>query len=190
MIKVVFLDKDGTLIENIPYNVDPEKIKFCPGVPEGLKSLGESGYQFVIVSNQSGVARGYFSEQALLPVIERIQEMMDLAGTPLLDFTFCPHHPEGRVKEYSIDCPCRKPKPGMLLEAAQRYEIDLQNSWLIGDILDDVEAGKRAGCSTVLIDNGNETVWQMGSCRQPDFIALDFSQAANYILERDREKFI
>src|SRR5262249_17961086 len=153
---------DGTLIEDVPYNVDPEKIRLAPGAVEGLASLHESGYPLVIVSNQSGVARGLFPESALLKVERALRRMLAEFGVPLAGFYSCPHHPEGTVASHAIACRCRKPAPGLLRRAADELGIDLAQSWMVGDILDDIEAGRRAGCRTVLIDNGNETEWRRG----------------------------
>ncbi|MDB5192625.1 MAG: hydrolase, HAD-superfamily, subfamily [Segetibacter sp.] len=181
--KVVFIDKDGTLIPDIPYNIDPGKISLSEGVLQGLQLLKERGYKFVMVSNQSGVARGYFTLDALKAVQEKIETLVSTAGIHFEQFYFCPHHPEGTVEEYAIECSCRKPMPGMLLQAAEELNIDVTSSWMIGDILNDVEAGKSAGCKTILIDNGNETEWQVDDKRSPDFIVKTFLEAANCISE-------
>lgn len=182
---IVFLDKDGTLIEDIPFNVDPERIVLKPGAAQGLRHLYEAGFRFIVVSNQSGVARGYFQEKDLIPVEERLRELIALAaGVPLDGFYYCPHHPEGTVHPYAVSCICRKPQPGLLLRAAREKGIDLETAWMVGDILHDVEAGKRAGCRAVLIDNGSETEWRPGPFRDPDFIAPDLQAAADWILSQ------
>jgi D-glycero-D-manno-heptose 1,7-bisphosphate phosphatase len=181
--KAVFLDKDGTLIENVPYNVNPNRIRFFPDAFAALRSLHRAGYLLVVVSNQAGVARGYFEEKDLVQVEEHIRaQFRGRAGVPLAGFYTCPHHPGGSVPHYSIECSCRKPKPGMLLKAAEDLDIDLQHSWMVGDILHDIEAGNRSDCSTVLIDNGNETEWVLSAERQPDFIVTNLSEAAQAIL--------
>lgn len=177
----VFLDKDGTLIEDVPYNVAPDKIRLTNGAAEGLKRLQKAGYRLVVVTNQSGVARGYFPEQALQAVEERLRELLRAHGVVLEGFYYCPHHPQGKVPRYTRDCQCRKPKPGLLLEAANASGTDLSRSWLIGDILHDIEAGRRAGCRTVLLDNGNETEWQLHARRMPHHIVSDLQQAARLI---------
>src|SRR5438874_4893062 len=142
----VFIDKDGTLIEDVPYNVDPALVELAPGAAEGLVLLAEAGYALVIVSNQSGVARGMFAEEALVAIEDRVRELLGEIGVPLAGFYYCPHHPQGQVARYAIACSCRKPEPGMLLQAARDLQLDLDRSWLVGDILDDVAAGRRAGC--------------------------------------------
>jgi D-glycero-D-manno-heptose 1,7-bisphosphate phosphatase len=177
----VFLDKDGTLIEDVPYCVDPHKLRLLPGALEGLGRLQTAGYQLLVVSNQSGVAHGYFAEAALAAVEARLRALLGAAGIELAGFYYCPHHPAGRVKQYALDCDCRKPAPGLLLRAARELELELARSWMIGDILHDVEAGHRAGCRAVLIDNGNETEWELTALRAPEVIVADLSQAAAVI---------
>jgi D,D-heptose 1,7-bisphosphate phosphatase len=185
--RAIFLDKDGTLIVDVPYNVDPEKIRLTPGAIEGLQALQRAGYLLIVISNQSGIARGYFPETALVAVEERLHELLAEHGILLAGIYYCPHHPEGVVKEYAIVCSCRKPAPGLLLQAACDLNIDLGLSWFIGDILDDVEAGHRAGCKTVLIDNGNETEWQLSAERSPDYTCTDLAQAG-YMITGTRSK--
>jgi D,D-heptose 1,7-bisphosphate phosphatase len=177
----IFLDKDGTLIEDVPYNVDPGLIRLAAGADEGLARLRACGFRLIVISNQSGVARGYFGEEAIGAVRERIHELLDQVGVGLDGFYYCPHHPDGIVPEYSVACDCRKPQPGMILAAAREHAIDLGRSWFIGDILDDVEAGRRAGCWTALIDNGNETEWERSPLRWPDIMARDLAEVARLI---------
>lgn len=179
MHSAVFLDKDGTLIEDIPYNVDPDRLQLCPGVVEGLRSLHQAGFKLIVISNQSGVARGLFPESALVGVERRLRELIQV---PLTGFYYCPHHPQGTIPAYSIACTCRKPQPGMLLQAAGDHDIDLAKSWFVGDTLHDVEAGRRSGCRTLLLDNGNETEWQLTPQRLPHHIVNNFFQAAQIIL--------
>jgi D-glycero-D-manno-heptose 1,7-bisphosphate phosphatase len=184
-MKAVFLDKDGTLIHNVPYNVDPDKIQLCDGAIEGLRSLHLANYKLFIITNQSGVARGYFLETALAAVEQRLRDLLASAGVPLAGFYYCPHHPKGTIAPYAIDCNCRKPQPGLLHQASRDFNIDLSQSWFIGDILHDVEAGRAAGCRTILIDNGNETEWQLSPQRLPHHLAADLQQAARVILAVD-----
>lgn len=178
MNQAVFLDKDGTLIEDVPYNVNPDRIRLCAGAIEALRSLHHAGYKLIVISNQSGVARGYFPEAALVNVERRLRNLLDV---PLSGFYYCPHHPDGTVVEFAIECDCRKPKAGMLLQAAKDHEIDLARSWFIGDILNDVEAGRTARCRTILIDNGNETEWILRRSRLPDHVVADLAEAARIV---------
>ncbi len=178
----VFLDKDGTLLENVPYNAEPARMRLAAGAAEGIRLLDRAGFRLFVVSNQSGVARGHFREEQLMRVEERLRALMRGAGARLDGFYYCPHHPQGTVAEYSTTCTCRKPEPGMIFDAARDHRIDLGRSWFIGDILDDVEAGNRAGCRTILIDNGHETEWLMSPERTPDHVAADLLEAARIVL--------
>jgi D,D-heptose 1,7-bisphosphate phosphatase len=177
----VFLDKDGTLIEDVPYSVDPDRVQLCQGASEGLRSLHAAGYRLIVISNQSGVARGFFPEVGLVAIEQTLRQLLAAVDVPLTGFYYCPHHPDGLIAAYAIDCTCRKPQPGLLLQAAAEHAIDLERSWFIGDILHDVEAGRRAGCRTVLIDNGNETEWLLSPQRLPHHVVSDLSAAARVI---------
>lgn len=179
MMSAIFLDKDGTLVEDVPYNVEPDRMRLAPGVSEGLWRLHTAGYPLIVISNQSGIARGNFPEAALGPMWDRLRY---LCGTPFAGIYYCPHHPGGAVSRYALHCTCRKPAPGMLRRAAREHRIDLSRSWFIGDILDDVEAGRRAGCRTILLENGNETEWRMTPGRRPHFRAPDLASAARQII--------
>jgi D,D-heptose 1,7-bisphosphate phosphatase len=180
--RAVFLDKDGTLVEDVPYNVDPDRMVLIPGAGEALRRLRDTDYKLIVVSNQSGVARGMFAESALLAVERRLRAMLAEYGVALSGFYYCPHHPDGATPEYAIQCDCRKPAPGLILRAAEEHGIELADSWMIGDILNDVEAGRRAGCRTILVDNGNETEWELSRERLPDCVVSDLRHAADCIL--------
>ena len=187
--RAVFLDKDGTLIVDVPYNVDPARIILAPGAATGLPRLAAAGYRFVVITNQSGVARGRFEVEALGPVEDRVRVMLAEHGVELAGFWFCPHHPAGTVPAYAVICDCRKPAPGMILDAARTLGIDLARSWFVGDILNDVEAGHRAGCRTVLIDRSGETK-HGGPNRTPDFAVANLEAAALVILAADAESLV
>lgn len=178
----VFLDKDGTVIVNVPYNVEPVRIELMPGI-ESLAALQRAGYRFVMISNQSGVAHGYFSEEALHDVWDRVGQLLKECGVDIDAFYYCPHHPEGQVDQYRVECECRKPKPGLIQRAAGELNIDLSRSWFLGDILDDVEAGNRAGCRTILVDVGSETKWHITADRLPDHHVTSISAAVDCILQ-------
>ncbi|WAL61742.1 D-glycero-alpha-D-manno-heptose-1,7-bisphosphate 7-phosphatase [Thermocoleostomius sinensis] len=182
----VFLDKDGTLIENVPYNVDITRIRLCSGVLAGLSLLSKANYPLFVISNQSGIARGYFSEADLIAVEDCLQSQLAPSEVALNGFYYCPHLPDGCISAYAIECDCRKPRPGLLQQAARDHAIDLSCSWFVGDILHDVEAGRAAGCRTILIDNGNETEWHLSPARLPHHIVADFAEAAQIILTIDR----
>lgn len=178
----VFIDKDGTLIEDVPYNVRPERIRLMPGAGAALRALNDAGYALFVVSNQPGVALGYFEEAALEAVNAELRRQLADSGVSLAGFYYCPHHPVGQVDAYRQHCVCRKPGPGLLRRAASEHDIDLAASWLIGDILDDIEAGRRAGCRTLLLANGHETEWRRGPGRRPHYLVQDLNEAAACIL--------
>ena len=180
--KAVFLDKDGPLIEDVPYNVNPDRIRLAEGAYKSLRLLQDRGYQLFVVTNQSGVARGFFEEQNLQQVRNKIIELLASAGIFLTDFYYCPHHPHGKVSKYAVDCFCRKPQPGMLYRAALEHDVNLAESWMVGDILYDIEAGNQAGCRTVLIDNGHETEWEVTPRREPEFTVGNLESAARVIV--------
>ncbi|HEX5444846.1 MAG TPA: HAD family hydrolase, partial [Pirellulales bacterium] len=177
----IFLDKDGTLIDDVPYNVNPDQMRLAPKAGIALRRLARD-YRLFVVSNQAGVAHGFFGEDALPAVEQRLRQLLAGEGIALDGFYYCPHHPSGADRRYRCRCACRKPQPGMLLQAAREHLLDLGQSWMIGDILDDIEAGRRAGCRTVLIDNGGETEWQISDLRQPEFVVADLGLAADRIL--------
>jgi D-glycero-D-manno-heptose 1,7-bisphosphate phosphatase len=182
MRRAIFLDKDGTLVENVPYNVDPARIRLAPRAGEALRLWHQLGYALVVVTNQSGIALGYFEQSALAGVEAKLRELLAAERVPLAGFYHCPHHEQGVVATYAHPCDCRKPQPGMLRCAASELNLDLRQSWMIGDILHDVEAGHRAGCRAVLVDNGGETEWNRDDpLRQPDFIAPDLLMAALHV---------
>jgi len=137
-----FLDRDGTLIEDVGYLGDPERVRLLPGVAEGLRALRAAGYALVVVSNQSGVARGAFGELDVIRVMARMERAL---GLRLDGLYWCPHHPEGVVPRYARDCACRKPAPGMLIRAAQDLGLDLGRSLVVGDAARDLEAGAALG---------------------------------------------
>ena len=172
--RAVFIDKDGTLVENVPYNVDPARVRLTPGAAPAVSAFAARGFRVIVVSNQPGIAFGKFTRHELARVEKRLKALL-----PGLDaFYYCPHAPDD-------GCGCRKPAAGLLERAAREQRIELAASWMIGDILDDVEAGRRAGCRTLLLDNGNETEWNVTPERVPDHLAHDLAEAAGLILERE-----
>jgi histidinol-phosphate phosphatase family protein len=178
--RAVFMDKDGTLIHDVPYNVDPTLIRWMPGAEEALRMLSEAGYDIVVVSNQSGVARGYFEERALIEVEQTLRRMVLEAGAELKGFFYCPH-------DEDVSCDCRKPMPGLILRAAREYELDTTGSWLVGDILSDVEAGNRAGCRSILV--GDEPVpVDCAEDQRPFARCQDLLGAVDIILKNEEQQ--
>ncbi|HTN67102.1 MAG TPA: HAD-IIIA family hydrolase [Burkholderiaceae bacterium] len=178
----VLLDKDGTLLENLPYNVDPQHMRLAPGAAAGLRQLATTGRRLVVISNQPGVAFGYFPETALGAVRDRLAQLFEQQGASLAGFFYCPHHPAGTLPRYAHACTCRKPHSGLLKRAARQFGFCLRHSWMVGDILDDIEAGRRVFCRTILVDCGNETEWRRTPRRIPDYIVGDLRMAARLIV--------
>jgi len=149
----VFLDRDGTLIDDVHYLSRIDQVQMLPGAAEALARLNTAGVLVVVVTNQAGVARGYFPEDRISEVHQHLNEVLAKFGASVDAYYYCPHHPDG-VGDYRQSCDCRKPKPGMLLTAAHDLDIDLTRSWMIGDKLSDIEAGAAAGCRTILVRTG------------------------------------
>ena len=149
--KAVFIDRDNTLIEDPGYLADPSAVKLLPGVELAIRSLHQSGFKIVIVTNQSGIARGLLTEETLEAIHGELRRKLGEKGVHLDGIYYCPFHPEGSVEQYTTESDMRKPRPGMLLKAAEDMDIDLAASWMIGDGARDVEAGQRAGCRTVRV---------------------------------------
>lgn len=181
MIPAVFLDKDGTLVEDEPLNVDTSRLRFYPDVFAALRLLQRAGFALVIVTNQGGVAHGRFSETDVREMRSYLERRLQEAGISLRGFYYCPHAPDGIIESYAINCLCRKPQPGLLMQACGELRIDMSQSWMVGDILHDVEAGRWAGCRTILLNNGHETEWLLTEIRWPDYIAETLLEAAQLI---------
>jgi D-glycero-D-manno-heptose 1,7-bisphosphate phosphatase len=157
----VFLDRDGVINEPVkdersgkyesPYS--PEDVTLAEGAAAAIKELHEAGFLLIAVSNQPAAAKGTATLEQLRAVHERVVELLNDEDAPLDDWRYCFHHPEGVVPELTADCGCRKPEPGMILEGAEQNGADLETSWIVGDSEVDIEAGKRAGVRTVLVEN-------------------------------------
>jgi D-glycero-D-manno-heptose 1,7-bisphosphate phosphatase len=176
----VFLDRDGTLIHARHYPSRPGDLVLYDGIVAELATLKRGGFKLVLVTNQGGLAYGYFTASDLTRMHDHLQTQLAAAGADFDAIFHCPHHPRGRIPELAIDCDCRKPKPGMLLSAAHELDLDLNRSWMVGDILDDVEAGNRAGCRTILVDLGTEAP-PGAPARTPSFVARDSVHALRII---------
>ncbi|MBP7669519.1 MAG: HAD family hydrolase [Candidatus Eisenbacteria bacterium] len=145
----IFIDRDGTLLEPVEYLGDPDGVKLVPGTGEAMRSARSAGFALVVVSNQSGIARGFYGPADVTRVHERVAELLAIEGALIDRFFFCPHHPD-----FTGPCRCRKPEPGLLLQAAHCLNLDLGRSFLVGDTIEDLQAGARAGCRTILVHTG------------------------------------
>lgn len=183
--KVVFLDKDGTLVEDLPYNVDPRRVRFAPGARDAVRLLAAGGFRLVVCTNQSGVARGYFDEAALHRLGGHLEREVAALGGELAGFLFCPHLPEG-VNEYAVECDCRKPAPGLIRRAAAELGVDPRRSWFVGDTWMDVVAGRAAGCRTIVVGPEHRDIARWPRARRPDHAVPDLLAAARIVLAADR----
>jgi len=186
----VFLDRDGTLIEEIGYPTRPQQIRILGGVARGLARLAEAGFKRIVVTNQSGIARGLMTEDDLDRFHEALDEQLDLLGAAVDAYYACPHHPdrsEAARPDLAIECDCRKPKPGLILQAAEDLDIDLGASWTIGDTWRDVQAGQAAGLRTIKLPAppGHDAP-RPADVPPPTAEAEDFEDAVGIILG-DRE---
>jgi len=180
--KAVFLDRDGTIIVHEPYLSSPDQLKLLPNAAEGIRLFREQGYLTIIVTNQSGIARGFFDEERLVLIHKKLMRMLEEAGITIDDIYYCPHHTEGVIEQYALDCDCRKPKPKMLLDAARQHRIDLTQSIMIGDSDVDVLAGKNAGCTSVLIRNNLTDSTNTTSITKMDYVVKDLLEAARLFI--------
>lgn len=154
--KAIFIDRDGTINKHIGFLRKTSEFELLPGVADAIKKINSSGYLAIVITNQPVIARGEVTTQELQTIHNKMETLLGEHGAYLDEIYYCPHHPdkgfEGEVPELKIECECRKPKPGLILEAAEDFNIDLSRSWMIGDGSNDVGAGKNAGCKAVLID--------------------------------------
>lgn len=184
MNRACFLDRDGVLIKDMHYIKDPDDVELMPGVADALKKLHDNGFLCVVVSNQSGVARGYFSEESVDVVNARICELLAERGEKLDASYYCPHYPDGDVDEYSFDCDCRKPGPGMFLKAAEEHSINLGESFMIGDKVSDIEAARKAGCKEAVMVKTGKGEEQFRRYKPENVhLAAGISEAVDYLLD-------
>jgi D-glycero-D-manno-heptose 1,7-bisphosphate phosphatase len=191
-IPAVFLDRDGVLIEDVDLLTVPTQIHILKGVPKALLNLKKSGFKFIIISNQPVVARGMINEEEVNKLQKEINRQLIEAGAPVIDaFYFCPHHPKAALPEYRINCECRKPKPGLIFNAARDHDINLSLSFMIGDRITDIIAGFRAGCRTIQVQTGKHLAPPINTSEpiditiKPDHISPDLPAAAHWILEAE-----
>ena len=179
--KAIFLDRDDTLIEDPGYINHPDQVKLLDGAAEALIELKVMGYQLVIVSNQSAVARGIITEKVLAQIHDRLKELLAESGAYLDQIYYCPYHTDGSIAKYRKESDCRKPNPGMLLKAADEMDIDLTQSWIIGDSSRDIKAGLQAGCKTILINRSSDYKQLQPDEPKPDYRAVNIKEATNII---------
>jgi D-glycero-D-manno-heptose 1,7-bisphosphate phosphatase len=188
--RAVFLDRDGVLVHDDGFLLREEQIRLMESVAPALRSLKAAGMMLAVVSNQATVARGLVSEREVERLNESIADRIQQDGGPRPDASyFCPHHPDADVEEYRVICSCRKPRPGMILRAAEEHEIDPRRSFLVGDRMSDIAAGAAAGCRTVLVTCGRHDAPPIvavdpPSESQPDHVCADLPSACRWILSQ------
>ncbi|MGQ9778663.1 MAG: D-glycero-alpha-D-manno-heptose-1,7-bisphosphate 7-phosphatase [Bacillota bacterium] len=184
----VFLDRDGTISEEIGYIRDPAQYRLLPGAAAAIRRLNERGIPVILVTNQSGPARGFYGEETVLAVLDEMRRQLAKEGAHLDGVYYCPHLPGGIVPAYAVECDCRKPRPGMLLRAAEEHGLDLARSFMVGDKVSDVEVARRVGCRSILVLTGyGRSLWADRSLWHnlaPDLVAQDLTEAVEWILGR------
>jgi len=186
----VFLDRDGTLIEFKNYLRSLEETKLLPHAAEGLRILRDAGYLLVVITNQSGVARGYFTEEFVKETNNKIAELFVEQGVSIDAFYYCPHHPDYGIEPYRQDCACRKPKTGMIRKAVSDFCIDLSESWVIGDNVPDIRMAINANIKSALVKTGYGEEILLNypkDLKAPDIVANDIYHAAKLIAARNGE---
>lgn len=188
--RAIIMDRDGTLCEEVGYVNHVDRVRLLPRSAEAVKRANDAGFQTVVVTNQAGIARGYFEESLVDEVHDRVRELLAQEGARLDGIYYCPHHPDVGAPPYRKVCECRKPQPGMLRRARDEMGIDLPSSYMVGDSIKDLEAGHRAGTTNVLVLTGygkgelehKSSQWPV----RPDHVADDLLGAVTWILDRER----
>ena len=188
MIRAVFLDRDGVITQEPPYYAhELSQLKLIPRVPEAIRLLNENGFVVIVVSNHAGIARGYYPEEDAISFSRAVEDNLAKENARIDAMYYCPHHPEAKVEKYRVDCDCRKPKPGMLLRVERELGVNLGQSFMVGDKLSDIEAGKRAGCKTIMVKTGQGAGELEKNEVLCDYIADDLYDAVEHILYLSHE---
>ena len=183
MNRAVFLDRDGVITQEPPHYAHKlSQLRLISKSADAVRLLNESGFMVIIASNQAGIAHGYYPEEDAVLFNQAMKENLAKEGAYIDAIYYCPHHPEARIEAYRVDCNCRKPKPGMLKRAGKELNIDLKQSFLVGDKLSDIEAGKRAGCKTIIVKTGHAVDELKSNQIECDYIANDLYDAVEHIL--------
>ena len=186
--KAIFFDRDDTLIEDPGYINSPEQVKLLSGVPRALIELKALGYKLIVITNQSAVARGIVTEKVLGDIHKRLEKLLAEKNAYLDGIYYCPYHPDGVVKKYRQESELRKPNPGMLLKAAEEMDLDLDESWCVGNSASDIEAGLRAGCKTILIDIPSRQLQLKPGEPRPDYKAINMKEVVNIVKKYHRSQ--
>ena len=183
------MDRDGTISEEVGYVNHPSRFRLFSYSAEAIKLLNENGWLAIVVTNQAGVARGYFAENVIVQVHEQLRRDLENASANLDAIYYCAHHPSVGEPPYLLDCDCRKPRTGLITRAAADFDIDLAKSWMVGDRYGDVELARNAGLHSALVLSGygrGEWEYQRGSWKlEPEVVAENLLEAVRAIIERD-----
>jgi len=177
----VFCDRDGVINKEVNYLHKLEDLKILPKVSEAIKLLNQHKIPIIVITNQPAVAKGLINEKGIKGIHQEIQQFLAPQGAKIDYFLFCPHHPNANLRKYRVECDCRKPKVGLFKKAAQDYDINLKNSYIIGDTYRDIEAGKNLGCKTIAVESGHSDFRDS----KPDFLVKDLFEAVKLILKRE-----
>lgn len=185
MNQAVFLDRDGVINEETHYLSDPQQLRLIPSAARAIRLLNRRAIPIIVITNQAGVARGYYPESQVAVLHHALAARLAEEGAHIDRFYYCPHHPTEGRPPYRIDCDCRKPKPGLLLQAAADFGLDCAQCYLIGDKASDLAAGRRAHCRTVLVKTGyGAQTWEAWTeAFQPDHVAVDLLAAVEWLLQ-------
>ncbi len=183
----VFMDRDGTVSKEIGYVNHPARYELLPRTATAIKKLNQAGIKAILTTNQAGVARGYFKEEMILKVHDKLEKLLEEKDAYLDAIYYCPHHPDVGEGKYRQKCNCRKPEPGLLIRGKEEFDINLAKSYMIGDKISDVEVGQKVGAKGILVLTGygigaykyERDQWQV----EPDYIAKDLLDAVNWIVE-------
>ena len=187
MNRALFIDRDGTLSEEVGYINHPERFRLFSYAAEAIKRLNENGWLAIVTTNQAGVARGYFSEEMIQTVHKRLEDELAMGGARLDAVYYCAHHPSVGEPPYRVDCDCRKPKPGLITKAAKDFQVDLGNSWMVGDRYSDVQLARNAGVKSAFVLSGyGRGEWEHQRetwTEQPDMVAENLLEVVLNIVE-------
>ena len=185
----VFIDRDGTISEEVGYVNHPSRFRLFPYSSEAIRILNNNGWLSIVITNQAGVARGYFSDDVIVSVHEQLKRDLQEESAQLDAIYYCAHHPSVGEPPYRLDCDCRKPKAGLIKRAAGDFEIDLSNSWMVGDRYSDIELAHNAGLRSAFVLSGygrGEWEYQRSSWKlKPDLVSEDLLEAVNSIIMSD-----